>query len=137
MFSERPTSSSLSMQYPPHDGSPRSWILQVGVSAGRLCGVANSHLYPSNNNNDNDNKAMAHTKTTTTTKYDYDHSHQHALTLSMTELLMDLYYTSQSFHLNLIDCIHHKLELNHRKYPVELCKVRSLEIPQHIQTKLS
>lgn len=80
--------------------SPRYCILQVGVSAGRLCGVGNSHFFSDK-------------QTTTNT----------ALVLAMTDLLVDLYRTSRSLDLNLSVSIRHKLELNNRKYPVELCKV--------------
>lgn len=96
--------------------NPRSWILQVGVSAGRLCGVANSHLLD----------PTTHNTTTTTTSSNTSNSNSHndtALVLCMTDLLLDLYQTSQSLNLHLIVSIRNKLELNNRKYPVELCKV--------------
>ena len=79
--------------------NPRSCILQVGVSAGRLCGVANSHLLDENG------------------------SQSRALVLAMTDLLRDLHRASQSLNLNIVRSIHTKLELNNRKYPVSLCKV--------------
>ncbi len=80
---------------------PRSCILQVGVSTGRLCGVANSHLLANN-----------------------CHSHDTALVMAMTDLFVDLYRTSESLDLNLVLAIQNKLILNCRKYPVELCKER-------------
>jgi hypothetical protein len=84
--------------------NPRTWILQVGVSAGRLCGVANSHLlYHANSSNTTEKNTV--------------------LVLAMTELLLDLFHTSQSLQLDLILSIRRKMALNNRKYPVELCKV--------------
>eukprot|EP00934_Nitzschia_sp_Nitz4_P000791 Nitzschia sp. Nitz4//scaffold285_size24199//6968//7915//NITZ4_008422-RA/size24199-snap-gene-0.17-mRNA-1//1//CDS//3329545707//791//frame0 len=83
--------------------NPRSCVLQIGVSVGRLCGVANSHLIQ-----------------------DATSPHQtNVLVSAIGDLFGDLFRTSQSLHLNLIQCIHNKLELNNRKYPVELCKGRS------------
>lgn len=87
--------------------NPRSCILQVGVSAGRLCGVANSHLSMRSGEGFS---FPTHTRT--------------VLVSAMSDLLLDLFRTSQSLQLNLIHCIHNKLELNNKKYPVELCKVR-------------
>jgi hypothetical protein len=43
----------------------------------------------------------------------------------MSELLHDVWRSSQSLQLDLILSIRNKLELNRRKYPVELCKVRT------------
>lgn len=92
--------------------NPRSCILQVGVSAGILCGVANSHhdslvsssskSKDSEGKNDNDDKVLV---------------------AAMSNLLHDLWKASCSLDLNLVKCIRQKLELNRRKYPVELCKV--------------
>ena len=90
----------------PSNISSRSYILQVGVSAGRLCGVANSHLLD-------------------VSKAANDHM---ALILAMTDLLIDLWRTSQSLQLNLVVAIHKKLALNKKKYPVEHCKVRTNRI---------
>jgi hypothetical protein len=42
---------------------------------------------------------------------------------AMADLLKDLYWTSTSLRLHLVNAIYSKLELNRRKYPVELCKV--------------
>jgi hypothetical protein len=80
--------------------NPRSCILQVGVSTGRLCGVANTHM---------SGKQQDSSK---------------VLVLAMSELLHDVWRSSQSLQLDLILSIRNKIELNRRKYPVELCKVR-------------
>jgi hypothetical protein len=50
------------------------------------------------------------------------------LVLAMTDMLLDLYRTSQSLDLNLVVAIYNKLELNRRKYPVDLCKVREYRL---------
>jgi hypothetical protein len=86
-----------------HHGNPRSWILQVGGSAGRLCGVANSHLMPNTTGSSTINDT--------------------ALVLAMTELLLDVFHASESLQLDLSLSIRQKMALNNRKYPVELCKV--------------
>jgi hypothetical protein len=85
--------------------NPRSCILQVGCSAGRLCGVANTHMNPH--------------KTETMASMNGD-----VVVLAMSELLHDLWLTSQSLNMNLIVAVRNKLALNNIKYPVEHCKVR-------------
>lgn len=79
--------------------NPRSCILQVGAKAGHLCGAILIH--------------------------DDDGSSSRAdLMTSMADLLKELYLTSFSLNLHLVTSIQSKLDLNRRKYPVELCKVR-------------
>jgi hypothetical protein len=95
---------------PHHYSNPRSCILQVGVSAGRLCGVANTHMLD-NNPKQQQPPPQSSDKATV------------VLVLAMSELLQDLLRTSQSLKLNIIVAIHNKLALNKKKYPVELCKV--------------
>jgi hypothetical protein len=98
----------LHLQY--HISNPRSCILQVGVSAGRLCGVANTHML------DNPKQQAPQSSDKTV-----------VLVLTMSELLQDLWQTSQSLHLNISVAIRNKLALNNKKYPAELCKVSSSE----------
>jgi hypothetical protein len=93
-----------------HD-NPRSCILQVGVSAGRLCGVANTHML------DNNNPKQTQPPQSSTDKSEV------VLVLAMSELLQDLLRTSQSLKLNIIVAIRSKMALNKKKYPAELCKV--------------
>jgi hypothetical protein len=111
-FSETNTNSSTSSSGSSSSSSnPRSCILQVGACAGRLCGVANTHLAAAEANSDQ------YPAATTTT----------VLVLSMSELLQALMETASSLHLNLILAIRNKVALNNRKYPVELCKVRDID----------
>ena len=95
----------------PDTSDPRSCILQVGVSAGRLCGVANTHMMPQD-------------ATTTDGAAETGSISSTVQVLAMSDLLVDLWRTSVSLNLNLIVAIRGKLELNAKKYPVEHCKVR-------------
>lgn len=107
-----PTSAMITNEAMPEKPSdnPRSCILQVGVSAGRLCGVANSHLLD---------------------------NYETSLVMAMADLFVDLYRTSQSLNLNLVVAIRNKLELNCRKYPVDLCKVRRRHLCCILEKSLS
>ena len=83
--------------------SPRSCILQIGCSAGKLCGIANTHLA------DYDSNAKPKNNT--------------VLVLAIKNVLKDLWITSQALNLNISFAIRSKMALNKKKYPVELCKV--------------
>jgi hypothetical protein len=98
-----------------HDyrNNPRSCILQVGVSAGRLCGVANTHML-----DDPKQQQQEPPKASENTV---------VLVLAMSELLQDLWRTSQSLKLNITVSIRNKLVLNKKKYPVGLCKVSTVD----------
>ena len=85
--------------------NPRTCILQVGVRAGTLCSVANSLI-------DNDNNAAA-------------------LVPALAGLLQDLHQTATALRLNLIVAIQAKLELNRKKYPVELCQGKAGKYTQY------
>jgi dCTP diphosphatase len=92
-------------------GNPRSCILQVGVYAGRLCEIANTHpgmitYYDDRNNITNKNNEQ----------------HDRRLVSTLADLWNSLYETCQALQLNMIVSIYNKLELNAKKYPVEHCK---------------
>ncbi|CAJ1937940.1 unnamed protein product [Cylindrotheca closterium] len=93
----------------PH---PRSCILTVGATAGKLCMLANTHM-PSD--------------PTMTPVMDK----QEELAACMSELLQALLETAKSLNLDLIRSIHNKMALNAKKYPVELCKGKAGKYTQY------
>eukprot|EP00980_Cylindrotheca_fusiformis_P014618 scaffold3963_cov65-Cylindrotheca_fusiformis.AAC.3 len=112
MNAETTSNDSMTMTY---KSNPRSCILQVGVCAGRLCCVANTHL----------------STTTMADKTNASNNNTTVLVLAMSELLQALWETAKSLNLDLILAIHNKLELNNRKYPVELCKGKAGKYTQY------
>ena len=90
--------------------SPRSCILRVGAKAGRLCALMSEQ-----------ENTIASTTNTEASMSEEDSS---LLIMVMVDLLKELYATSISLNLHWVRAVHSKLELNRRKYPVELCKVR-------------
>eukprot|EP00980_Cylindrotheca_fusiformis_P016118 scaffold4790_cov98-Cylindrotheca_fusiformis.AAC.2 len=115
MNAETTSTDSMTMT---NKSNPRSCILQVGVCAGRLCGVANTHLSKTTTMTDKTNASSNNNNTT-------------VLVLAMSELLQALWETAKSLNLDLILAIHNKLELNNRKYPVELCKGKAGKYTQY------
>ena len=61
---------------------------------------------------------------TTNTEASMSEEDSSLLIMVMVDLLKELYATSISLNLHWVRAVHSKLELNRRKYPVELCKVR-------------
>jgi len=98
--------------------NPRSCILNVGECAGRLCGLANTHLPLVTSGKD-------------TTKNDILPEHQSELALCMSQLLQALLNTASCVQLDLIRSIHNKMALNAKKYPVELCKGKAGKYTQY------
>ena len=97
--------------------NPRSCILQVGVYAGRLCEVANTH--PGMITYDDDDSGNS---STTTNNSNNNEQYDRRLVSTLADLWYSLYETSVSLQLNMIVSIENKLELNAKKYPVEHCK---------------
>jgi len=99
----------------PH---PRSCILIVGESAGKLCGLANTHLPLVASGKDE-------------TKNDVPEDKKDELAVCMSKLLQALLDTATSLNLDLIRSIHNKMALNAKKYPVELCKGKAGKYTQY------
>ncbi len=78
---------------------PRSCILNVGASAGKLCYVANQLLPERESETD----AL--------------------LTQTLAELFVSLWLTAKALRLDWVKSIRSKMALNAKKYPVEHCKV--------------
>lgn len=78
---------------------PRSCILHVGASAGKLCCVANQLLPERESETD----AL--------------------LTQALAELFASLWLTAKALRLDWVKSIRSKMALNAKKYPVEHCKV--------------
>jgi hypothetical protein len=87
---------------------PRSCILGVGASAGKLCAVANT-LIPADHRND-----------------ETENDSSEALTEALAELFASLWLTAKALRLDWVRSIRSKMALNAKKYPVEHCKVRIL-----------
>jgi len=103
------------------DSNPRSCILQVGVSTGQLCGVANTkHI---NMMIKDENSISVNRK----------HPAVIVLVTAMADLLRDVLRATESLQLNLVLSVREKLELNKRKYPVELCKGKAGKYTQYSQ----
>jgi len=83
---------------------PRSCILGVGASAGKLCAVANT-LIPADHLND-----------------DTENDSSEALTEALAELFASLWLTAKALRLDWVRSIRSKMALNAKKYPVEHCK---------------
>jgi hypothetical protein len=105
--------------------NPRSCILQIGVHAGRLCELANTHpemvysVSPRNRHACDTETNFAVQSYSSSTDY---------LTWTMADMFFSLWLTSRVLKLNIILAIENKLKLNEKKYPVELCKVRFLSV---------
>ena len=95
--------------------SPRSCILRVGAKSGRLCAWMAEH--------EEDTVAIASTAQEPEVSF---------FVMAMVDLLKELYWTSISLNLHWVQAVHSKLELNRRKYPVELCKVRRCRNTDHL-----
>jgi dCTP diphosphatase len=98
--------------------NPRSCILQVGMHAGRLCELANSH--PAMVEAESGTAKLA-APTCSDSSMGTFSSKDHLVT-TMADLLVSLWLTSCVLKLNMIVAIHNKLKLNEKKYPVEHCK---------------
>lgn len=95
--------------------NPRSCVLHIGGCAGKLCGLANTHLpFAPSGMDDNKNSIVP--------------THQAELASCIGELLQALLDAATCFQLDLIRSIHNKMSLNAKKYPVELCKVSLWDI---------
>ena len=90
--------------------STRSLILNVGILTGRLCGVANTHMPP-------DNSKVGSSSPT----------NECVVVSAISDLFQGLMQTAHSLDISLPLAISKKLALNNKKYPVELCKVSSVE----------
>jgi hypothetical protein len=106
--------------------NPRSCILQIGVHAGRLCELANTHPAMIYSLSSRKNQRGCDTPTQKdagglVTSYVSSTDH---LAFTMADLFFSLWLTSRVLKLNMIVAIQNKLRLNEKKYPVELCKVR-------------
>ncbi|KAL3936574.1 MAG: hypothetical protein SGBAC_008143 [Bacillariaceae sp.] len=119
--SSSPTSISehpSNFQHDENMAHPRSCILIVGERAGRLCGLANSHLPMVASGKD-------------ATKNDVPEDKKEELAACMSELLQALLDTATSLNLDIIRSIHNKMALNAKKYPVELCKGKAGKYTQY------
>lgn len=107
--------------------NPRSCILQVGVYAGRLCELANTHpamvvaTIPNNRPTTTGIMAMKESSSGILSSSPFT-STDHLVT-TMADLFVSLWLTCRVLKLNMIVAIQGKLELNEKKYPVEHCKV--------------
>ena len=81
----------------------RNHILQVAVRTGQLCSLAMT--WKGDNANDKDDAAVS----------------------LLADFVVDLHTTASALDLNLIVAMQAKLQLNAKKYPVELCKVSENE----------
>ena len=89
---------------------PRSCILGVGTSAGKLCAVANQMVPELQRTVDSERESE---------------SPSTLLTEALAELFASLWLTAKSLRLDWVKSIRSKMALNAKKYPVEHCKVRS------------
>ena len=94
---------------------PRSCILRVGASAGKLCVVANQ-LGPELERNDVDDDILEH---------EQPQHPDEALTEALAELFASLWLTAKALRLDWVKSIRSKMALNAKKYPVEHCKVNA------------
>eukprot|EP00537_Pseudo-nitzschia_pungens_P018184 CAMPEP_0172409190 /NCGR_PEP_ID=MMETSP1061-20121228/76240_1 /TAXON_ID=37318 /ORGANISM="Pseudo-nitzschia pungens, Strain cf. pungens" /LENGTH=333 /DNA_ID=CAMNT_0013145339 /DNA_START=512 /DNA_END=1513 /DNA_ORIENTATION=- len=104
--------------------SPRTCILGVGASAGRLCGVALNlapdSVYTNTNSNSNTN-ANANTNSNSKSR-PLSASNADQLTDALNDLMVNLCATASSLNLDWVRSIRAKMALNEKKYPVEHCK---------------
>ena len=91
---------------------PRSCILEVGASAGKLCSFANRILVPERIITDTDDDQN-------------DSLSSEPLTEALVELFASLWLTAKALRLDWVKSIRSKMALNAKKYPAEHCKVRS------------
>jgi hypothetical protein len=106
--------------------NPRSCILQVGVYAGRLCELANTHpamVVATIPNNRPTTGIMAMKESSSGILLSSPFTSTDHLVTTMADLFVSLWLTCRVLKLNMIVAIQGKLELNEKKYPVEHCKV--------------
>jgi hypothetical protein len=93
---------------------PRSCILGVCASAGKLCWVANQ-MVPERDDEIIDGKGESSSS-----------SSEELLTEALAELFASLWLTAKALRLDWVKSIRSKMALNAKKYPVEHCKVRTI-----------
>lgn len=96
------TSADVMDKAAPMD--PRSCILEVGASAGKLCCVANQLVKEANESLERETDPL--------------------LTQALVEIFASLWLTTKALRLDWVKSIRSKMALNAKKYPVEHCKVR-------------
>ena len=95
---------------------PRSCILGVGASAGKLCWVANQ-MVPERDDESGELSSSSSTPQSL--------SQEELLTEALAELFASLWLTAKALRLDWVKSIRSKMALNAKKYPVEHCKVRT------------
>jgi NTP pyrophosphatase (non-canonical NTP hydrolase) len=95
------------LPHPPNPDwrNPRTCIFAIGASAGNLCAVANAHSQ--------------------------EETLGSALVHPLAELLRHVHQTASSLNLDLTVAIQAKLELNSKKYPVDLCQGKAGKYTQY------
>lgn len=108
------TKRKKAMEAAPLD--PRSCILGVGASAGKLCWVANQ-MVPERDDESGELSSSSPSQLM---------SQDELLTEALAELFASLWLTAKALRLDWVKSIRSKMALNAKKYPVEHCKVRTI-----------
>jgi len=104
------TKRKKTMEAAPLD--PRSCILGVGASAGKLCWVANQ-MVPERDDESGELSSSSPSQSM---------SQDELLTEALAELFASLWLTAKALRLDWVKSIRSKMALNAKKYPVEHCK---------------